>query len=308
MTPLVVIVGPTASGKSDLAAAVARAVGGEVINADSMQLYQGMDIGTAKLSLDERQGIPHHLLDIWPVTTTASLAEFQTLAQATIKQLQERDTIPVLVGGSGMYVHAVVDNWQIPGTDPNIRAGLQHDLDELGPKQLYARLRKVDPVAAAGILPTNGRRIVRALEVVELQGSFTAQLPRPDDSGDRVLFGVDVPRDVLDARITQRVDWMWDKGLVGEVRQLADVGLRDGETARRALGYAQVLSHLDGVFTEEEAHADTARGTKRLARRQGSWFRRDKRITWLRAEKDEAVEQIVARVQGVTGTSRTLQG
>jgi len=308
VTPLVVIVGPTASGKSDLAVAVAKAVGGEVINADSMQLYEGMDIGTAKLSLHDRQGIPHHLLDIWPVTTTASLAEFQTLARAAIKQLHERDMIPVLVGGSGMYVHAVVDNWQIPGTDPSIRAGLQRDLDELGPEQLYARLEALDPVAAESILPTNGRRIVRALEVVELQGSFTAQLPRPDDSGDRLLFGLDVPRDVLDERIIQRVDWMWDKGLVGEVRDLVDMGLRDGETARRALGYAQVLSHFDGVSTEQEAHADTVRGTKRLARRQGSWFRRDTRISWLRAGKDEAVEQIVARVQGVTGTSRTLQG
>jgi tRNA dimethylallyltransferase len=308
VTPLVVIVGPTASGKSDLALAVARALGGEVINADSTQLYEGMDIGTAKLSLDDRQGIPHHLLDIWPVTTTASLAEFQALARTTIKQLHERNTIPVLVGGSGMYVHAVVDEWQIPGTDPTIRASLQHDLDEQGPQQLFARLQKLDPVAAEGILPTNGRRIVRALEVVELQGSFTAQLPRPDDSGDRLLFGLDVPRDVLDERIIERVDSMWDEGLVAEVRGLVDVGLRDGETARRALGYAQVLSHLDGVLTEEEAHADTVRGTKRLARRQGSWFRRDQRITWLRPAKDEAVEQILARVQGITGTSRTLQG
>ena len=309
MTPLVAIVGPTASGKSGLAVAVAKAVGGEVINADSMQLYQGMDVGTAKLSMDDREGIPHHLLDIWPVTTTASLAEFQSLARATIKRLHERDTIPVLVGGSGMYVHAVVDDWQIPGTNPSIRAELQRELDEVGPQTLHARLAKLDPVAAAGILPTNGRRIVRALEVVQLQGSFEPHLPSPDNPADRVLFGLDIPRGVLDERISQRVDRMWTEGLVDEVRQLVDVGIRSGETARRALGYAQVLRYLDGACTEEDARTDTARGTKRLARRQGSWFRRDKRITWVREEeRADTLESILAKVKGITGGSRTLQG
>jgi tRNA dimethylallyltransferase len=282
LRPVVAVVGPTAAGKSELSLALARALAGEVINADSMQLYQGMDIGTAKLTTSERGGIPHHLLDIWPVNQTASVSEYQVLARAVIEDIQRRGQTPILVGGSGLYVRAAIDKLQFPGTDPDLRATLEAELAEVGPARLHARLASVDPAAAAAILPGNGRRIVRALEVVQLSGGpFTATLPQYESAFPTVQLGIHLPRPELDRRIAVRVGRMWDLGLVAEVRRLAEAGLREGRTASRALGYAQVLAFLDGHWSEEQAMAQTIQATRRFARRQESWFRRDPRVIWL---------------------------
>lgn len=300
--PLVAVVGPTAAGKSDLAVAVALELAGEVINADSMQLYRGMDIGTAKLSQAQRRGVPHHLLDVWDVDRTATVAEYQELALTAIADIRSRGRLPVLVGGSGLYVQAVTDRWAFPGTDPQARKRLEADLAEVGPQQLHARLAALDPAAARAILPSNGRRIVRALEVVGLRGRFTATLPRPsagdhaeDRRDDVVLIGLDLPRDVLDARIASRVEAMWRAGLVAEVQAL-EHGLRRGTTAPRALGYAQLLRHLDGDLTEEQAKEATVAATLRFARRQAAWFRRDPRIHWLPFDAADLVSRAVAVV------------
>ncbi|MFJ6570554.1 tRNA (adenosine(37)-N6)-dimethylallyltransferase MiaA [Streptomyces sp. NPDC091292] len=279
---VIAVVGPTAAGKSDLGVFLARELGGEVVNADSMQLYRGMDIGTAKLTPEERGGIPHHLLDIWDVTVTASVAEYQRLARGEIDRLLAEGRWPVLVGGSGLYVRGAIDHLEFPGTDPAVRARLEDELTLRGSGALHARLAAADPEAGRAILPSNGRRIVRALEVIEITGRpFTANLPGHDSVYDTVQIGVDVARSELDERITTRVDRMWDAGLVDEVRALQTRGLRDGRTASRALGYQQVLSALAGECTEEEARAETVRATKRFARRQDSWFRRDPRVHWL---------------------------
>ncbi|WP_406408761.1 tRNA (adenosine(37)-N6)-dimethylallyltransferase MiaA [Streptomyces halstedii] len=282
-TPRVItVVGPTAAGKSDLGVFLAQRLGGEVVNADSMQLYRGMDIGTAKLTPAERGGIPHHLLDVWDVTDTASVAEYQRLARAEIDRLLAAGRVPVLVGGSGLYVKGAIDALEFPGTDPEVRARLEEELARNGSGALHARLADADPQAARAILAGNGRRIVRALEVIEITGKpFTANLPGDEAVYDAVQIGVDVERPELDARITARVDRMWDAGLVDEVRHLETLGLREGRTASRALGYQQVLAALAGECTEQEARAETVRATKRFARRQDSWFRRDARVRWL---------------------------
>ncbi|MGW5022498.1 tRNA (adenosine(37)-N6)-dimethylallyltransferase MiaA [Streptomyces cacaoi] len=300
---MLAVVGPTAAGKSDLGVFLAQQLGGDVINADSMQLYRGMDIGTAKLTVEERQGVPHHLLDIWDVTVSASVAEYQRLARAEIDRLRTAGRVPVLVGGSGLYVRGALDAMDFPGTDPEVRARLEEELAEHGPGPLHARLAAADPEAAAAILPGNGRRIVRALEVIEITGRpFTANLPRHEYVyPDTVQIGVDVARPELDERIAGRVDRMWQAGLVDEVRTLVDAGLREGRTASRALGYQQVLAALAGECTEEEARAETVRATKRFARRQDTWFRRDPRVHWLsgavadRAELPGAALALVAR-------------
>ncbi len=282
---VVAVVGPTAAGKSVLAVALARHLGGEVVNADSMQLYQGMDIGTAKLPALERGGVAHHLLDVWPVTRTATAADYQRLARSIIDGLLDRGVPPVLVGGSGLYVRAALDDLRFPGTDAGLRARLAAELTETGSLRLHARLAALDPAAGAAILPTNGRRVVRALEVVELTGRpFAATLPEPAAVYDVTLLGLDLPGAALEERITARVDRMWEEGLVGEVRRLEQHGLRDGVTASRALGYASVLRVLDGVLTEDEARAETVTATRRFARRQRSWFRRDRRVRWLAEE------------------------
>jgi tRNA dimethylallyltransferase len=287
---VIAIVGPTAAGKSELSIALGRALGGEVVNADSMQLYRGMDIGTAKLTEDERDGVPHHLLDIWDVTQPASVAEYQRLARAAIDGILARGRLPLLVGGSGLYVRAALEEFEFPGTDPRLRERLEAELARLGPAPLHARLRSVDPAAADRILPSNGRRIVRALEVVELTGApFAAELPEPKPVYDAVQIGVDREPAELDERIALRVDRMWAAGLVDEVRRLAGRGLREGRTASRALGYQQVLRFLDGEWTEDEAHAETVRATRRFVRRQRSWFRRDPRIHWLDAARPDLV-------------------
>ncbi|MEV5019169.1 tRNA (adenosine(37)-N6)-dimethylallyltransferase MiaA [Streptomyces sp. NPDC053780] len=279
---VIAVVGPTAAGKSDLGVFLAQRLGGEVVNADSMQLYRGMDIGTAKLTPGERGGVPHHLLDIWDVTVAASVAEYQRLARERIDALLAEGRWPVLVGGSGLYVRGAVDNLEFPGTDPEVRARLEQELAEQGSGVLHTRLAAADPEAARAILPGNGRRIVRALEVIEITGRpFTANLPGHDSVYDTVQIGVDVARPELDERIARRVDRMWDAGLVEEVRALEARGLREGRTASRALGYQQVLTALAGDCTLDEARAETVRATKRFARRQDSWFRRDPRVHWL---------------------------
>ncbi|WP_422770712.1 tRNA (adenosine(37)-N6)-dimethylallyltransferase MiaA [Plantactinospora sp. WMMC1484] len=294
---VVAIVGPTATGKSGLSIELARAVGGEVVNADSMQLYHGLDIGTAKLSPAERGGVPHHLLDIWAVTEPASVAAYQALARAAVDDILARGRVPLLVGGSGLYVRAVLDEFEFPGTDPVVRARLEEELAASGPALLHARLRATDPVAAESILPSNGRRIVRALEVIELTGApFTASLPRPSPHYDAVQIGVDRETADLDERIAARVERMWAAGLVTETRTLVERGLRDGRTASRALGYQQVLRFLDGRTSEAQALADTVQATRRFVRRQRAWFRRDPRIHWLDAASSDLVEAALTLV------------
>jgi tRNA dimethylallyltransferase len=300
--PVVAVVGPTAAGKSDLALDVAAALvdaglSAEVVNADSMQLYAGMDIGTAKLGPADRRDVPHHLLDIWPVTKGAAVAEYQGLARAVIDRLRAAGTVPLLVGGSGLYVRAVLDRLEFPGTDDDIRAALEAELAERGSGTLHERLALADPAAAAAILPTNGRRIVRALEVVELTGRpFSAALPAYESVYDAVHVGLDLPPERLDARVDLRVDRMFAAGLVEEVRTLERAGLRQGRTASRALGYQQVLAMLDGRLTEGEARAETARATRRFVRRQRSWFRRDPRIRWSEPGRD-VVHRVVRLVR-----------
>jgi tRNA dimethylallyltransferase len=283
MPPLVIaVVGPTAAGKTELSLRLAQSVGGEVINADSMQLYRGMDIGTAKLAPSQRAGVSHHLLDIWDVSLPASVSEYQLLARSAIEGILARGRIPILVGGSGLYVRAAIDNLEFPGTDPQLRERLEGELATAGPAALHARLAGIDPAAAAAILAGNGRRIVRALEVIELSGRpFSATLPGYESVYQTVQIGLDVPRAELDSRIAERVSRMWRQGLVDEVRALAGAGLREGRTASRAIGYAQVLRFLDGEWTEQEAATQTVRATRRFVRRQESWFRRDPRIRWL---------------------------
>ena len=299
MSAIVAVVGPTAAGKSELGIALAQALDGEVVNADSMQLYRGMDIGTAKLSPKQRLGVPHHLLDVWDVTRPASVAEYQRLAREVVDELRARARTPVLVGGSGLYVRAALDDLDFPGTDAALRDELERELSEAGPAPLYERLRAADPAAANAILPSNGRRIVRALEVVLLTGEpFAASLPEPRYVSDRtVQIGLDVPREQLDERISRRVEHMWEAGFVDEVRRLDAAGLRRGRTASRALGYAQVLRFLAGDGTEEAAKAETVRATRRFARRQDSWFRRDPRVIWLPYDRADLVDAAVIAVR-----------
>jgi tRNA dimethylallyltransferase len=304
-TKVIAIVGPTAAGKSALSLALAEKLGGEIINADSMQLYRGMDIGTAKLTVAERRGIPHHLLDIWDVAQPASVAGYQGRARAAIDEVAARGRIPLLVGGSGLYLRAALENFEFPGTDAGLRAALEARLAAEGPAPLYAQLRAADPEAAAKILPSNGRRIVRALEVIELTGEpFTATLPDPTPVYDAVQIGVDLATPALDERIALRVRQMWDAGLVDEVVGLLPDGLADALTAARALGYQQVLAFLAGTCTEEQAYADTVTGTRRFVRRQRKWFRRDPRIIWLDGAASDVME---AALDAVAGTGENVR-
>ncbi len=295
---LIAVVGATATGKSDLAIDLALALDGEVVNVDSMQLYRGMDIGTAKLAPGDRRGVPHHLLDIWDVTQTASVAEYQRLADDVIDGIAARGKAAVLAGGSGLYVRAALGDLDFPGTDDEVRARLEAELAAVGTGPLHARLTVADPVAAAAILASNGRRIVRALEVIEISGQpFSATMPGYDSAGDHgrpsVQIGIRMPRPELDRRIEGRVDAMFAAGLEAEVRNLAEHhGLRAGKTASRALGYQQVLRYLDGDWTLDQAREETARATRRFARRQESWFRRDPRVTWLDAGDDLLVRAL----------------
>ena len=291
ITPIAVV-GPTATGKSDLAVALAERFGGEVVNADAMQLYRGMDIGTAKMTLAERRGIPHHLLDVLSVTETASVAAYQRETRAVIEELLAAGRPPILVGGSGLYVQAVLDDLKFPGTDDAVRERFEAELAEVGPEALHQRLQSLDPAAAIAILPSNGRRIVRALEVIELTGQpFSANLPKPGPARyGTVQIGVDREVSELDSRVDRRVDVMFGSGLEDEVRALVRLGLRDGKTASRALGYQQVLSAMDGACTIDFAAEETKRATRRFVRRQRSWFRRDQRITWLDGARPDLLE------------------
>ncbi|MDT7787383.1 MAG: tRNA dimethylallyltransferase [Pseudonocardiales bacterium] len=291
ITPIAVV-GPTATGKSDLAVALAERFGGEVVNADAMQLYRGMDIGTAKMTLSERRGIPHHLLDVLSVTETASVAAYQRETRAVIEDLLAAGKPPILVGGSGLYVQAVLDDLKFPGTDDAVRERFEAELASAGPEVLHQRLQTLDPAAAIAILPSNGRRIVRALEVIELTGQpFSANLPKPGPARyGTVQIGVDREVSELDSRVDLRVDVMFAAGLESEVRALVRLGLRDGKTASRALGYQQVLSAMDGACTIDFAAEETKRATRRFVRRQRSWFRRDQRITWLDGARPDLVE------------------
>jgi tRNA dimethylallyltransferase len=295
---VIAVVGPTAAGKSALSLALAHELGGEIVNADSMQLYRGMDIGTAKLTAADREGVPHHVLDIWDVTVTASVAEYQLVARQAVADVAARGRVPLLVGGSGLYVRAVLEEFAFPGTDPAIRTRLESELATVGAAALHARLREVDRAAAEKILPSNGRRIVRALEVIEMTGApFTAALPGPAPAYPSVQIGVDRDTAELDRRIADRVEHMWDSGLLEEVRRLEGAGLRTGRTASRALGYQQALAELDGVLTDAQARADTTRATRRFVRRQRSWFRRDPRIVWLDGASPALVAEALAAAQ-----------
>jgi tRNA dimethylallyltransferase len=297
----VVLVGPTATGKSALAADLARRYTAEdqpaeVINADSMLVYRGMDIGTAKPSKVELAEIPHHMIDLREVNETTTVAEFQQLARAAIADCQRRDVIPMVVGGSALYIRAILDAFEFPGTDPAVRTRLENELARQGAKWLYQRLSEADPLAASRILPGNTRRIVRALEVIELTGRpFTATLPeRRYRLQDVVQIGLAIDRVPLDARIADRVDAMWAAGFVDEVRTLAAAGLRESLTASRALGYRQVLRFLDGEITEAQARELTIGATRKFARRQDSWFRKDTRIRWLRYDRPDLISAAYA--------------
>jgi tRNA dimethylallyltransferase len=299
VTRLVAVVGPTATGKSDLAVALARELSGEVVNADAMQLYRGLDVGTAKLGPAERAGVPHHLLDVLDVTETASVAAYQRDARAVVERLLAAGRTPVLTGGSGLYVQAVLDELDFPGTEPRLRAELEAELDRLGAAALHARLAAVDPAAAAVVLASNGRRIVRALEVIALTGRpFPARMPT--DGAPRygaVLLGVDRDTAELDVRIARRVARMFAGGLVAETRGLLP-GLRAGRTASRALGYQQVLAALDGAGELPGAAVATVLATRRFVRRQRSWFRRDRRIHWLDGGSPELLDCALAHLSG----------
>jgi tRNA dimethylallyltransferase len=297
----IVLVGPTAAGKSSLAADLVRryaATGrlAEVVNADSMLVYRGMDIGTAKPTKLERTEIRHHMVNLLDVDQSATVAEFQQLARAAIADCSARSVIPIVVGGSALYVRAIVDDFEFPGTDPAVRARLENELLTQGAERLHQRLSDVDQVAATRILPGNARRIVRALEVIELTGrSFSAALPEHRYRlPDVVQVGIAVDRPTLDARIAARVDAMWAAGFVEEVRRLAAAGLRGSLTASRALGYRQVLRYIDGEISEDEARDLTIVGTRKFARRQESWFRKDGRISWLPYDEPDLVSAVYA--------------
>lgn len=292
------IVGPTGTGKSRLALDFAERVEGlglraEIVNADAMQLYRGMDIGTAKLPVGARRGVPHHQLDVLDVTETATVARYQHAAAADIEAIAAAGAVPVIVGGSMLYIQSLLDDWSFPATDPAVRARWERRLAEVGVGELHAELARRDPAAAAAILPTDARRTVRALEVVELTGRpFAASAPQIGaPRWDTVIIGLDCETTVLDDRLAGRTDAMFHQGLVGEVAALLERGLRDGVTASRALGYAQVIAALDaggGPDSLREAREQTFMGTRRYVRRQRSWFRRDHRVRWLDSEEGGA--------------------
>lgn len=309
---LITIVGATGTGKSDLALDIAQALGetgraAEIVNADAMQLYRGMDIGTAKLPDAERRGIPHHLLDVLAVTDEASVADYQTLARATIAGIHERGGVPILVGGSGLYVSSVIYDFVFPGTDPVIRARLESELLEAGPRALYDRLKGLDPAAATAIGQHNGRRIVRALEVVEMTGQpFGSGLP--DESAfwtPTAIIGLETPREVLVARLDERVERMWGAGLPDEVERLIGQGLEHGTTARRAIGYAQAIAELRGTATRAEAIELTQVLTRKYARRQVGWFRRyPVAVSTDLATDDARASAVAAALGAVEGAGR----
>jgi tRNA dimethylallyltransferase len=286
-------VGATATGKSGLALDLAERLGAEIVNADAMQLYRGMDIGTAKLPLDERRGITHHQLDVLDVTQEATVAAYQQAARSDLAAIAARGHRAVLVGGSGLYVRAALDLLDIPPTDPEVRSRLEDEADRLGAAELHRRLRQTDPEAAARILPGNVRRVVRALEVIEITGRpFSASMPKREYASPAMMLGLRVDRAVLDRRIDRRVEHMWEAGLRQETEELLGRGLRAGVTASRAIGYSQAIAVIDGSLGEEQARVDTAQATRRYARRQESWFRPDPRIVWLDATDGDHAQML----------------
>jgi len=295
---VIVICGATATGKSDIAIEVAQAIDAEIINADSMQLYRGMDIGTAKLPEGERGGIPHHLLDILNVNQDSTVAWYQELARSAITDIHARGKDAVIVGGTGLYIKAILDDLNFPDTNPEVRAKLEAEAEEFGSASLFIRLEELDPAAALAIDRANTRRIIRALEVIEITGlPFTANLPREDSSRypDAMQFGLVMDREHLRERIDARVDRMWEAGFVAEVDHLIVQGIRDGATAQRALGYAQIIAMRDGTMSEEEAKEDTKRASRQYARRQETWFSRDARIQWV-AQHQLRLETILQKI------------
>jgi tRNA dimethylallyltransferase len=299
--PIVAVVGATAAGKSGLSLDLAERLDGEVVNTDAMQVYRGMDIGTAKLPSDQRRCIPHHLLDLLDVTEPLTVAEFQGWARDTVAGIRARGRTPVLVGGSALYTRAVLDRFEFPGTDPDVRRALEAELVEVGPAALHRRLAAVDEAAAEQILPDNGRRIVRALEVVTITGRpFSATLPERDYADPKSLqIGIDIDRPTLDPRIEQRVREMFDAGLVDEVRRLLDHGLAEGRTARTAIGYREVAAYLAGETDLDTAIEATTTATRRFSRRQDSWFRKDPRVVWVGWDDADRVERAVGAVEAL---------
>lgn len=282
---LIFIVGATATGKSELALQVAEELGAEIVNADSMQLYRGMDIGTAKLPLSERRGIPHHLIDVLEVSQDASVAQYQSWARTLIDQLLAEAKPVVVVGGTGLYVKAILDELNFPDTDPQVRERLNEEANQIGLEVMHQRLAKLDPAAAAAIPKENLRRVIRALEVIEITGKpFTANLPKAGATyyPQAKQFGLVMDRERLKDRIDSRVEAMWEQGFVAEVTQLINAGIREGKTAKAALGYNQIIAFLEGRSSELEAKEETQRATRAYARRQETWFSRDERITWLK--------------------------
>lgn len=303
MQALIAVVGATGTGKSELAISLAqefskRGQSAEIINADAMQLYKGMDIGTAKLAPEDRAGIPHHLLDVLGITEESTAAEYQKLSRAKILELQEKDIVPILVGGSMLYVASCLNNFDFPDRDPKLRELLEQELLDNGPHFMHDKLAKLDPVAASRIIPENGRRIVRAIEIVTITGEpFAAELPEVDSWQPVVEIGLKIERQALLPRLEERVHRMWQKGLVEEVRGLIDLGLRESKTAAAAIGYAQALGQIDAVLSQAEAIASTVQLTQRYARRQVSWFKRDPRVTWLDALDDEVTAKAFDLIQ-----------
>ena len=304
---LVVICGATATGKSDLAIELAQEIDAEIINADSMQLYRGMDIGTAKLSLKEREGIPHHLLDVLDVNEDANVAWYQERAREIVEEAQARGKSAIVVGGTGLYIKAILDDLNFPDTDPTVRESLNRMAGEIGAPAMHERLAKLDPAAALAIDSQNLRRVIRALEVIEITGRpFTANLPRKESTRfpEAIQCGLVMDREKLDERISQRVDLMWERGLVEETDRLVKMGIREGRTAQLALGYAQILKYRDGLITEDEAKEDTKRATRQYARRQETWFSRDERIQWIspkEARLERVLRQLKARESSTNG-------
>ncbi len=281
---LIVICGATATGKSDIALQIAHEIGAEIINADSMQLYRGMDIGTAKLAESERQSIPHHLLDVLSVSEDSTVAWYQEKARALVTEIHARGKNVVVVGGTGLYIKALLDDLNFPETDPAVREKLEAQALEFGAQSLFERLQQLDPAAALAIDRANTRRVIRALEVIEITGKpFTANLPREDSTQypDAIQFGLVMEREHLRNRIDQRVDLMWEKGFVAEVDELLNDGILDGVTAQRAIGYSSLIAMRAGTMSEDEAKEETKRATRQYARRQETWFSRDQRINWI---------------------------
>jgi tRNA dimethylallyltransferase len=295
---VIVICGATATGKSDIAIDIAEEINAEIINADSMQLYTGMDIGTAKLSVAERRAIPHHLLDVLSVREDSTVAWYQERARACITEIHSRQKNVVIVGGTGLYIKAILDDLNFPDTNPEVRARLESEVAELGAQALFERLQELDPAAALAIDRANTRRIVRALEVIEITGKpFTANLPREDSSRypDALQFGLVMDRELLRERIDARVERMWSLGFVAEVEALIADGILEGSTAQRALGYSALIAARSGGMTEAEAKEETKRSTRQYARRQETWFSRDARIQWI-APHQPRLETIMQKI------------